>query len=116
METVGRIAKGIILAALCVLALFVVVKYSYSFGVSVFYQQAEEEPGTDVVFEVDAGDDVKAVAEKLEDKGLIKDAAAFRIQCIFYKLEPSEGEYALNTSMTSKKIIEVLQEVSGTED
>ena len=50
--------------------------------------------------------------------GLIRNELAVRIQKMFYDYEIYPGTYTLNTSMTSKEILQVLNEKpeGGTED
>ena len=56
--------------------------------------------------------------ETLKAVGLIKNELAVRIQKEFYDYEIYPGTYTLNTSMTSKEILQVLNEKpeGGTED
>ena len=49
-------------------------------------------------------------------KGLIKNKATFIIQAKFYEYEVHSGTYQLNTSMTSRDILEVLNEIPDGEN
>ena len=67
----------------------------------------EAAPGHNITVVVKDGEDVSQTAGELEKKGLIKNIYAFLFQSRFYdydKIYP--GTYTLNTSMTSKEILQ----------
>ncbi|MDO4488251.1 MAG: aminodeoxychorismate lyase [Eubacteriales bacterium] len=109
METVGRIAKKIIVAALFVLAVFVITKYSFKFGSDIFYQAPlEEAPGRDIEFVIKEGDGGSEIAERLKNLDLITNEPAFRVMTIVYGAEFYPGEYTINTSMTTKELLDAI--------
>ena len=75
-----------------------------------FYEEAvDSPPGTDQVFTVEEGDTVDDVAGRLADQGLIANEFAFIFQSRFYEYDDFyPGTYELNTSMTSKEILQAL--------
>ncbi len=107
-----RISVKLMLLALLILLLYEAVIQGYAFGHAVFYAEAvEEAPGHDITVVVKDGEDVSQAADELEKKGLIKNIYAFLFQSRFYdydKIYP--GTYTLNTSMTSKEILQKLSE------
>ena len=107
-----RISVKLMLLALLILVLYEAVIQGYAFGHAVFYAEAvEEAPGHDITIVVKDGEDVSRAADELEKKGLIKNIYAFLFQSRFYdydKIYP--GTYTLNTSMTSKEILQKLSE------
>ncbi len=107
-----RISVKLMLLALLILVLYEAVIQGYAFGRAVFYAEAvEEAPGHDITVVVKDGEDVSQAADELEKKGLIKNIYAFLFQSRFYdydKIYP--GTYTLNTSMTSKEILQKLSE------
>ena len=107
-----RISVKLMLLALLILVLYEAVIQGYAFGHAVFYAEAvEEAPGHDITVVVKDGEDVSQAADELEKKGLIKNIYAFLFQSRFYdydKIYP--GTYTLNTSMTSKDILQKLSE------
>ena len=107
-----RISVKLMLLALWILVLYEAVIQGYAFGHAVFYAEAvEEAPGHDITVVVKDGEDVSQAADELEKKGLIKNIYAFLFQSRFYdydKIYP--GTYTLNTSMTSKDILQKLSE------
>ena len=107
-----RISVKLMLLALLILVLYEAVIQGYAFGHAVFYAEAvEEAPGHDITVVVKDGEDVSQAADELEKKGLIKNIYAFLFQSRFYdydKIYP--GTYTLNTSMTSKEILQKLSE------
>lgn len=107
-----RISVKLMLLALLILVLYEAVIQGYAFGHAVFYAEAvEEAPGHDITVVVKDGEGVSQAADELEKKGLIKNIYAFLFQSRFYdydKIYP--GTYTLNTSMTSKEILQKLSE------
>lgn len=107
-----RISVKLMLLALLILLLYEAVIQGYAFGHAVFYAEAvEAAPGHNITVVVKDGEDVSKAADELEKKGLIKNIYAFLFQSRFYdydKIYP--GTYTLNTSMTSKEILQKLSE------
>ena len=54
--------------------------------------------------------------KKLEKDGLIHNRYSFIIQAMVYEYEIQPGTYTLNTSMTSRKILEELSTVEESEE
>lgn len=106
------ISLRLILYALIILLLYEAVVRGFAFGHSIFYAEAvEEAPGHDITVVMEDGESVSEAAKALADKGLIKSEAAFLFQSRFYDYDTIyPGTYALNTSMTSKEILQLLNE------
>lgn len=106
------ISVKLILYALIILLLYEAVVQGFAFGHAVFYAEAvDAEPGRDVTVVIGEGESVAETAEQLSRQGLIKNAYAFRIQSVFYKYDTMyPGTYTLNTSMTSRAILQRLGE------
>ena len=97
------ISVKLMLLALLILLLYEAVIRGYAFGHAVFYAEAvEAAPGHNITVVVKDGEDVSQTAGELEKKGLIKNIYAYD------KIYP--GTYTLNTSMTSKEILQKLSE------
>lgn len=106
----GRVIK----TALMLLILIEGARLSFSFGHSIFYQEPmEEAPGTDVTVTLSDGADMEETAALLKEDGLIRDELPFIIQGTLYKVHLYPGTYTLNTSMTTK---EMLQELNLSEE
>lgn len=110
--TIISVSVKLIVYALIVLLLYEAVAKGYAFGHEVFYAEAvEEAPGRDVTIEIDKEETVSEAAGLLSKKGLIKNEFAFIFQGKFYDYDTVyPGAYVLNTSMTSKEILQVLNE------
>lgn len=67
-------------------------------------------PGRDMEIQVEAGASVSAVGKTLEKEGLINNQYSFIIQAMVYDYEIQPGDYILNTSMTSREILDILSE------
>lgn len=59
---------------------------------------------------MEAGASVSAVGKTLEKEGLINNQYSFIIQAMVYDYEIQPGDYILNTSMTSREILDILSE------
>ena len=80
----------------------------YDYGYRFFTETpVDEEPGQDVLVQVDAGMSAKELGEALEARGLIRDAKLFRMQLQLsaYRKSIEPGVYTLNTSMTPKEMM-----------
>lgn len=109
-SAVIHVSIKLILLALVILLLYEAVTRGYAFGHEVFYAEAvDEPPGRDITVEISEGDTAAGAADLLADQGLIENKYAFIIQSIFYDLQDIQpGTYTLNTSMTSKEILQAL--------
>ena len=98
------ISIKLMVLALLVLLLYEAVVRGFAFGHEIFYAEAAEAaPGRK------DKETVEKVAGELKKKGLIKNEFAFQFQSRFYdygNIYP--GTYELNTSMTSKEILQEL--------
>ncbi len=109
--TVIGISGRLILYALIVLLLVEGMSRGYAFGHDIFYATSmEEAPGTDMSVTIPEKQSDSETASMLRDMGLIKSNLAMLIQMKFYDYEIYPGTYTLNTSMTSKEILQLLNE------
>ena len=103
------ICGKLIIYALVILLLFECVTRAYDFGHEVFdAQPVAEAPGTDVAVTLTGEVSVQDVAGILKEKGLIRNKLAFCVQARFYEYEFYPGDYTLNTSMTTKEMMNVM--------
>ena len=116
--TIIGISVKLMVYALIILLLYEAVARGYAFGHEIFFAEAvDEAPGQDMVVRIDSEESVSEAAEFLAHKGLIKSEFAFIFQSKFYDYETIyPGTYNLNTSMTSKEILQLLNEKPETED
>ena len=110
--TVISISVKLIVYALVILLLYEAVTRGFAFGHEIFYAEAaEEEPGRDVRVTISAEDSLQDTAAILAEHGLITNEFAFVFQGMFYDYSDIyPGTYTFNTSMTSKEILQVLNE------
>ncbi len=108
--TIISISVKLIVYALIVLLLYEAVTRGYAFGHEVFFAEAmEEKPGRDMSVTMRPDTSVSEAAKILTDKGVIKSEFAFIFQSKFYDYDTIyPGTYELNTSMTSKEILQAL--------
>lgn len=106
------ISLRLIAYALIILLLYEAVVRGFAFGHQVFYAEAAEPaPGRDIAVVIDEGESVSEAAGMLAARGLIKSEFAFVFQSVFYDYDTIyPGNYDLNTSMTSKEILQLLNE------
>ncbi len=84
---------------------------AYSYGYSVFNEQAvESPPGTDVEVTVPEGASARQIGKLLKENGLIKDAGVFVLQerLSAYHGRLQGGTYTLNTSETADEMLAIL--------
>lgn len=116
--TIIGISVKLLVYALIILLLYEAVARGYAFGHEIFFAEAvDEAPGQDMVVQIDSKESVSDAAQFLAHKGLIKSEFAFIFQSKFYDYDTIyPGTYTLNTSMTSKEILQLLNEKPETED
>ena len=115
---INRITTAIISisAKLLIYALVFFLMYEgairgYRFGHEVFSPQAvSEAPGRDYSCVIQEKETVRQLAKELKEEGLIRDSYVFLVQAKLYEYELHPGTYVLNSSMTSK---EMLQKIDG---
>lgn len=101
------ISGKLILYAVIILLLFEGTTRGYAFGHEIFYATAmEEAPGTPKTVTIPKGFSASDTANALKKAGLIDNTLAFQIQKLFYDYDIHPGTYELNTSMTSKEIMQ----------
>ena len=101
----------LVLYTLVAVLLFMGAKKGYEFGYSIFYAPGiDKAPGVEKVVTLDGSESVSEVGKLLEDIGLIRDHSAFSIQAKVYGYEVQEGVWELNTSLSSKEMIDLLKE------
>lgn len=106
---ISGVAGRVIIGALLVLLVFEGVRLSFDFGHAIFYQEpVEAAPGTDHTIELPQDATISDAGQLLKDEGIIRNELAFVIQGTLYKTKLYPGEYTLNTSMTTKEILEKL--------
>lgn len=109
--TIIGISGKLILYALVLLLLVEGITRGYAFGHGIFYAEAmEAAPGTDKVVEITKSVNGSETARLLRDAGLIDNELAVEIQLKVYKYKVRPGTYTLNTSMTSKEILRLLND------
>ena len=113
-----RISIKLMILALIILCLYEAVMRGYAFGHEIFYaESAEPAPGRDVTFVITENESLSEAAVRLREKGLIKNEFPFLFQSRFYDYdEIYQGTYELNTSMTSRDILQKLSEKPESEE
>ena len=107
ITTIEKYEKRIPIA----LSLIHIFRKTYEFGHDIFYAPGMEAlPGTEKTVTLDGTESVADVGKLLEDAGLIRDHVAFSIQAKCYDYEVKKGSFSLNTSQSSKEIINILDE------
>ena len=115
---INRITTAIISMSvrllICALVFFLMyegVTKGYQFGHAIFSPEAvSEAPGRDQAYTIEEGDSLLQVSKDLEEAGLIKNRYVFIAQAKFYSYDLYPGTYALNTSMTSKDMLQMIDE------
>lgn len=109
--TVISISGKLIFYALVIVLLITGAKSGYEFGHSIFFAPGiDVEPGIRKEITLTGRESVTEVGKLLEEAGLIRDDNAFTIQAFCYEYKVKAGTFELNTSMSSKEIINLLDE------
>lgn len=109
--TIISVSGKLIVYALVILLLVEGMSRGYAFGHEVFYATPmEPKPGTRYAVTIPKGQKPSDTAKALQDLGLIHNEYALRIQMWFYDYEIYPGTYELSTAMTSKEILQALNE------
>lgn len=120
-EIAGGAVYSVIKIVVIILALMMIYRVgsmAFDYGERIFGEPAmEDEPGTDVVINISEGDSVGTVAEKLENAGLIRDVALFKVQeKLFAKYDILPGTYTLNTSQTVEDMVQIITAPAKSEE
>lgn len=106
----GRIIK-LLMAIVIIMLIYVVALKSYDFGYRIFAERpVSMAPGRDVTVTIEDGMGTSAIADMLEEEGVVRDSFIFQIQNYFshYKGAFRAGTYVLNDSMQNEDIMAVL--------
>lgn len=105
-----RISK-ILIAVVVVMMVYIGALTAYDFGYRLFAEKPVSlAPGQEIEVTVEEGMGIGAIADMLEEQGVIRDAKIFKIQnkLSHYSSGFLAGTYTLNTSMTNDEIMAVL--------
>ncbi len=109
--TIIGISGKLIVYALVILLLVEGMSRGYAFGHEVFYATAmEPKPGTRYSVTIPDGQQASDTARLLREIGLIRNEYALQIQMNFYDYKIYPGTYELSTAMTSKEILQIINE------
>ncbi|MDF2889488.1 MAG: aminodeoxychorismate lyase [Lacrimispora sp.] len=105
------ISSRLIIFALVVMLLYEGVSRGYDFGHEIFYASAvEQKPGQDKNITVEKGASVARVGRLLKGSGLITNEYSLIIQAEFFDYKVNPGIYTFNTSMTSRDILQMMND------
>ncbi len=105
------ISSRLILLALVAVLLYEGSSRGYAFGHNIFYASSvEAAPGRDKNVTVSVGISAFQAAKILKENGLIDNEYSFVIQAEFFGYKVNPGTYTLNTSMTPKEILQMMNE------
>lgn len=114
--TIISVSIRLIILSLVILLLYEGITRGYAFGYEIFNTSAvSNPPGAVKIVEI-RDTDPKAVATQLKNKGLIANEIIFVIQAKFYEYTIHMGRYELNTSMTPKDILQIMNEEPASEE
>ncbi len=109
--TVLSIALKMVFMAVIAVGIFRLGSMAFSYGHSVFQEEAVDElPGKTVEVTVPQGASKTEIAKLLEKKGLVEDWKLFYIQilCSKYASTMKAGTYTLSTAMKPRELMAVL--------
>ena len=109
----------LLITIIMIILVYQMATYAYSFGYSVFADIPKDmSPGYTKTVSISEGTTEWALAQSLQEQGIVADAKIFYVQLVLsdYKDEWKPGIYDLNTSMKSDEIITTLASISGEEE
>lgn len=102
---------GLLLYILVVVFIIFVGRTAYVYGYQLFNETApDKEPGREVTVEIPEGASTRAIADILEDNGLIKSKTLFLVQerLSSYHGDLGSGTFRLSTAQKPTEIIAIL--------
>lgn len=102
-----RLIAGVLAAFL----LYWGVTGGYAFGYEIFHGAAVESgEGREIEVKIEEGTTAAQAAKLLKARGLIPGGYSFLIQARFFSYQIKPGNYRLYTSMTSREMLQILDE------
>lgn len=107
---IGTVTK-VVIAAVVLMFLYRYAIAAYDCGYRLFGETAvDKEPGREVSLVVSPGESTEEIAQKMEDKGLIRDSWLYVVHEKMSDLKDgiAPGTYELNTAMTVEEMVELM--------
>ncbi|MGL5436461.1 MAG: endolytic transglycosylase MltG [Lachnospiraceae bacterium] len=109
--TIISVSGKLIIYAVVLLLLFEGTTKGYEFGHEIFYATAVDQGvGIEKTVSIPKGQSTAETAHMLKQSNLIVNDLAFQVQKKFYDYEIHPGTYVLSSAMTSKEILQILNE------
>ena len=109
-SALSRITK-VLVAVVIVMMIYIGALNAYDFGYRLFAEKPVSlAPGKEVIVVIEEGMGTNAIADMLEEQGVIRDALIFKVQnkLSHYSGGFLAGIYTVNTSMTNEEIMAIL--------
>ena len=105
--TVIRGALSLVFYAFVITLVISAAKWGFGFGYEVFNGDAlTEEKGEVIRYTIEEYASIRTIAADLEELGLIKDKNIMIVQKVFFGTNLLPGTYELDSSMTSKEMLD----------
>lgn len=109
--TIISISARLLVFALVFFLMYEGITRGYQFGYEIFAPTPmDEAPGFSREVVIEKGESLSEVAKGLEKAGLIQNRFILIFQAKFYDYDIYPGTYSLNTSMTSKEMLKLIDE------
>ncbi len=110
-KTAIIVSIRLLIYVVIIIVVFNMANVFYGLGHNIFYESSvDPKPGRDVMVHISEDYDTETVAKLLLAKGLINNETAFVVQSKFYGFTIKPGDYTLNTSQTTKNLLEKLND------
>lgn len=111
--TVVRGAISLVFYAFVIVFVLKAARIGFQFGYDVFNgSPLTEEKGQVVTYTVEEGDSIRKIAADLEELGVIKNQYVMIVQKVFYNINYKPGTFELDSSMTSKEVLDWMTMIS----
>ena len=112
--TVIRGTLSILFYAVVIAFVIKGARWGYQFGYDVFNGSAlTAEKGPVVQYKIETDASIRTIAADLEKLGLIKDSKIMIVQKVFYDINLLPGTYELDSSMTSREMLDWMSKLTN---
>ncbi|MBQ7247727.1 MAG: hypothetical protein IJS22_06525 [Lachnospiraceae bacterium] len=118
-KVTSSVAFRVVILAALIVVFFIGARYAYNYGYDLFAgKTVDPAPGKDVTVVVSDGMTHSEFAALLAKKGLVNDESTTRILLYIFtnsRYDLKSGQYVLNTSMTTRQMIEAVSDIVESE-
>lgn len=113
-SSILKLLLNVVFYVLVIMLIVTVSKKGYEFTYQIYGPvSVDQEPGRDILFQINEGESSIQIARKLELYKIVKDQNAFFLKTKLEKVNIMPGTYELNSSMRYKEILSIITDYSA---